>query len=73
MKFGQTRKNCKKRYSYSFQVSSGDCPHLLFYGPSGSGKKTLILALLREIFGVKSEKVGYLSFLHYQHFSLIIF
>ncbi|XP_019260929.1 PREDICTED: LOW QUALITY PROTEIN: replication factor C subunit 3-like [Nicotiana attenuata] len=38
-------------------VSAGDCPHLLFYGPSGSGKKTLIMALLRQIFGPSADKV----------------
>lgn len=38
-------------------VSEQDCPHLLFYGPSGSGKKTLIMALLREMFGASAEKV----------------
>ncbi|KAL4200325.1 hypothetical protein AMTRI_Chr03g55840 [Amborella trichopoda] len=38
-------------------VSEHDCPHLLFYGPSGSGKKTLIMALLREMFGSAAEKV----------------
>lgn len=39
------------------QVASGDCPHTLFYGPPGAGKKTLILALLREIYGVGAERV----------------
>ncbi|KAG9141609.1 hypothetical protein Leryth_022364 [Lithospermum erythrorhizon] len=34
-----------------------DCPHLLFYGPSGAGKKTLIMALLRQIFGASADKV----------------
>ena len=41
----------------SLQVSSGDCPHLLFYGPPGAGKKTLIISLLREIYGPAVEKV----------------
>lgn len=38
-------------------VADGDCPHLLFYGASGAGKKTLALAVLREIFGPAVEKV----------------
>ncbi|CAJ1947798.1 unnamed protein product [Sphenostylis stenocarpa] len=38
-------------------VKEEDCPHLLFYGPSGSGKKTLIMALLRQMFGPSAEKV----------------
>ena len=38
-------------------VADGDCPHLLFYGVSGAGKKTLALAVLREIFGPAVEKV----------------
>uniref|UniRef100_A0A7N0V3W7 AAA+ ATPase domain-containing protein n=1 Tax=Kalanchoe fedtschenkoi TaxID=63787 RepID=A0A7N0V3W7_KALFE len=38
-------------------VTEQDCPHLLFYGPSGSGKKTLIMALLRQMFGPGADKV----------------
>lgn len=38
-------------------VTEQDCPHLLFYGPPGSGKKTLMMALLRQIFGPSADKV----------------
>lgn len=43
------------------QVSEQDCPHLLFYGPSGSGKKTLILALIKQMFGAGAEKVHFFN------------
>ena len=38
-------------------VAKGDCPHTLFYGPPGAGKKTLILAMLKELFGEGVQKI----------------
>lgn len=37
-------------------AEDGDIPHLLFYGPSGAGKKTRIMGLLRALYGPGAEK-----------------
>jgi len=36
---------------------------MLFYGPSGAGKKTRVMCTLRELFGPGVEKVSSSSFL----------
>lgn len=37
-------------------TSNADMPHLLFYGPSGSGKRTRVGCALRQLFGPSVEK-----------------
>ena len=36
---------------------SADVPHLLVYGPAGAGKKTRVMAFLREVFGAGAAKL----------------
>lgn len=40
--------------------------HMLFYGPSGSGKKTRVMALLREMYGSSVNKTK-LEFIHFKN------
>lgn len=34
-----------------------DFPHLMFYGPSGAGKKTRIMCILKELYGASAERL----------------
>lgn len=38
-------------------VQKGDFPHLLVYGPSGAGKKTRIMCIIKELYGNGAEKL----------------
>lgn len=38
-------------------TKDGDFPHLLVYGPLGAGKKTRIICLLKELYGVGVERL----------------
>ncbi|GLJ20553.1 hypothetical protein SUGI_0373920 [Cryptomeria japonica] len=40
-------------------ISHGNCPHILFQGPPGSGKKALTMALLRDIYGGSSWRISH--------------
>lgn len=37
--------------------ATDDLPHLLFYGPNGAGKRTMIKSTLFELFGEGSAKM----------------
>jgi len=59
------RPNALEKMDYHIQeaqqmrtmVAAGDFPHMLVYGPPGAGKKTRVMAILRETFGSGVEKL----------------
>lgn len=57
--------HCKQANHLRNLLKEGDFPHLLFFGPSGSGKKTRIMALLKELYGpgVERLRMEHMSFL----------
>ncbi|XP_024520056.1 replication factor C subunit 5 [Selaginella moellendorffii] len=46
--------NCRQAHDLKQLISAGHCHHLLFEGPPGCGKKSLIMALLRDAFGISA-------------------
>uniref|UniRef100_A0A158PKA5 AAA domain-containing protein n=1 Tax=Angiostrongylus costaricensis TaxID=334426 RepID=A0A158PKA5_ANGCS len=48
---------CFQACDLSELVKTNDFPHLLFYGPSGAGKRTRIHCILRELYGVGAERL----------------
>ena len=57
------RPNALEKLSYHAELGErlgsmaedGDIPHLLFYGPSGAGKKTRVQCLLKALYGAGAE------------------
>ena len=67
------RPNTLDRLDYHNEISTqlktlattGSLPHMLFYGPSGAGKKTRIMALLRAIFGPSVQKIKIIPLIYW--------
>lgn len=52
---------CHKQQAQHLEqlISDNSCPHILFKGPSGTGKKSLSMALLHDLFGDSSWKISH--------------
>ena len=51
--------NIEQKETLETMLRNSKCniPHLLMYGPSGSGKKTRVMAILRSIYGSAVDKI----------------
>jgi len=52
----------EKRILIKNMCMNNEVPHLIFYGPKGSGKKTLIEVLLRELYKENMDKIYYQTY-----------
>jgi replication factor C subunit 3/5 len=43
--------------SFGVQIREGGCNHIIFEGPPGVGKRTMVWAMLREFFGADRVQV----------------
>lgn len=63
-KFSELSYNKELTESLKKLATSENLPHLIFYGPSGAGKKTRVMCLLREIYGDGVMKLNKDTYTH---------